>query len=138
IERGNRDHWTTRPGRLEEVQRLAGADRAGTEPEDTPDASDSSNSPVQRLALKYWDVLRKPEWRDPRGFIIPADQPDFPTAVKFLNCLVKTGIAIDRATQDFTIAGKRYPAGSYVVKCAQAFRPHVLDMFEPQDHPNDF
>src|SRR5690606_15411685 len=31
-----------------------------------------------------------------------------------------------------------YPAGSYVVKTAQAFRPHVLDMFEPQDHPNDF
>jgi hypothetical protein len=24
------------------------------------------------------------------------------------------------------------------VKTAQAFRPHVLDMFEPQDHPNDF
>jgi hypothetical protein len=25
-----------------------------------------------------------------------------------------------------------------VVKAAQAFRPHVMDMFEPQDHPNDF
>jgi hypothetical protein len=24
------------------------------------------------------------------------------------------------------------------VKAAQAFRPHVMDMFEPQDHPNDF
>ena len=36
------------------------------------------------------------------------------------------------------MAGKNYPAGSYVVKTAQAFRPHVLDMFEPQDHPNDF
>jgi hypothetical protein len=24
------------------------------------------------------------------------------------------------------------------VKSAQPFRPHVLDMFEPQDHPNDF
>src|SRR5690606_3243733 len=23
-------------------------------------------------------------------------------------------------------------------KTAQAFRPHVMDMFEPQDHPNDF
>ena len=23
------------------------------------------------------------------------------------------------------------------MKTAQAFRPHVLDMFEPQDHPND-
>src|SRR5262249_52771798 len=27
---------------------------------------------------------------------------------------------------------------SYVVKTSQAFRAHVLDMFEPQDHPNDF
>ena len=34
--------------------------------------------------------------------------------------------------------GKIYPTGSYVVKTAQAFRPHVMDMFEPQDHPNDF
>jgi hypothetical protein len=31
-----------------------------------------------------------------------------------------------------------YPAGSLVVKTAQAYRPHILDMFEPQDHPNDF
>ena len=35
-------------------------------------------------------------------------------------------------------SGKNYPAGSFVVKTAQAFRPHVLDMFEPQDHPDDF
>jgi hypothetical protein len=45
---------------------------------------------------------------------------------------------VHRATAEFTVAGKKYPAGSYVVKAAQAFRPHVLDMFEPQDHPNDF
>ena len=25
-----------------------------------------------------------------------------------------------------------------MVKTNQAFRPHVMDMFEPQDHPNDF
>jgi hypothetical protein len=36
------------------------------------------------------------------------------------------------------VAGKTYAAGSYIVKAAQAFRPHVMDMFEPQDHPNDF
>src|SRR4029453_10554098 len=45
---------------------------------------------------------------------------------------------IHRATAPFQVAGKSYPAGSIVVKAAQAFRPHVLDMFEPQDHPNDF
>jgi hypothetical protein len=75
--------------------------------------------------------------RDPRGFILPADQPDFPTATKFVNALIKTGVSVHRATAPFTVAGKNYPAGSWVVRSAQAFRPHVLDMFEPQDHPDD-
>ena len=50
---------------------------------------------------------------------------------------VKIGITSHRATAAFTVDGKNYPAGSFVVKTAQAFRPHVLDMFEPQDHPDD-
>jgi len=48
------------------------------------------------------------------------------------------GVTVMRATSPFTVNGKTYPAGSFVVKTAQAFRPYVLDMFEPQDHPNDF
>ena len=86
----------------------------------------------------YVRLLKAPADRDPRGFIIPSDQRDFLTATKFVNALLKTGIDVDRATADFTVAGKQYPAGSYVVKTDQAFRPHVLDMFEKQDHPNDF
>ena len=38
----------------------------------------------------------------------------------------------------FSAGAQKFPANSYVVKTAQAFRPHVLDMFEPQHHPNDF
>ncbi|HSG48723.1 MAG TPA: hypothetical protein VLA43_12965, partial [Longimicrobiales bacterium] len=45
---------------------------------------------------------------------------------------------VHRATRDFEVGGSRYPAESYVVLTAQAYRPHILDMFEPQDHPNDF
>jgi hypothetical protein len=74
---------------------------------------------------------------DPRGYIIPSNQPDFPTATKFVNALIGTGITVHRAGAGFTAGGRRYPAGSYVVKTAQAFRPHVLDMFEPQDHPDE-
>jgi hypothetical protein len=83
------------------------------------------------------NVAGNPALRDARGYILPADQPDFLTAVKFVNALVRTGIRVERATAAFTVAGKRYPAGSFVVKTAQAFRPHILDMFEPQDHPDD-
>ena len=82
-------------------------------------------------------MLRNPKDRDPRGYVIPSDQPDFLTATKFVNALIKNGITVQRATAPFQVAGKNYPAGSYVVKTDQAFRPHLLDMFEPQDHPDD-
>ena len=144
IDRGSRDHWTPRPSRIEEISRRAAAENptksANTDgaPDPTDTVDPTSPRATAGLPAKYWDLLHQPAWRDPRGYIIPADQPDFPTAIKFINTLVKNGIALHRATAPFTVAGKSYPAGSYVVFTAQAFRAHVLDMFEPQDHPNDF
>ena len=88
--------------------------------------------------IPLYTALTAPELRDPRGFVLPADQPDFGTATKFVNTLIKTGITILRATAPFTVTGKSYPANSLRRQDAQAFRPHVLDMFEPQDHPDDF
>ncbi len=120
IERGSRDSWTIRPGDIyAAAEELGGMTRSGT-PED------------------YQRLLRDPEKRDPRGFIIPSDQADFPTAVHFANALIKNGVKVLRARADFSVAGKDYPEGSLVVKAAQAYRPHVLDMFERQDHPDDF
>ncbi|HTX40138.1 MAG TPA: hypothetical protein VME43_34200, partial [Bryobacteraceae bacterium] len=75
---------------------------------------------------------------DPRGYILPSDQADFANATEFVNALLKNGITVLKASASFTVNGKQYPSGSYVVKTAQAFRPHIMDMFEPQDHPNDF
>ena len=80
---------------------------------------------------------RDPQLRDARAFILPGDQPDFPTAVRFVEALLKNGIEVLRATAPFTVGTRTYPTGSFVVKTSQAFRPHVLDMFEPQDHPDD-
>lgn len=109
IERGSEDTWTPSPSRINATK---------------------ANDP------NAWASLRKAELRDPRGFIIPANQPDFPTAVKFINALREVNVTVHRATKDFTVGTRTYPAGSFVVFTAQAFRPHVMDMFEPQDHPN--
>ncbi|MFC3197807.1 M14 metallopeptidase family protein [Parapedobacter deserti] len=129
IERGSRDYWTLKPSYIDRIKALYAAE--GTRNE--------SGSSQARLPVKYYnEVFSNPALRDPRGFVIPANQPDFPRAVHFINALIKSGIQIHQATADFSLNGKRYPAGSYIVKTAQAFRPHVIDMFEPQDHPNDF
>ncbi|MBA2354706.1 MAG: peptidase [Acidobacteria bacterium] len=128
IERGQTDTWTMTPGRLAKLNEEA---RASGVP---VTASGSGGSTPPSLFTR---VLRDPALRDPRGYILSADQPDFPTAIVFANALIKAGVAVHTARETFSVAGRTYPAGSLVVKTAQAFRPHVLDMFEPQDHPND-
>ena len=92
-----------------------------------------------KIPTKWYDVLKEDKSRrDPTAYVIPSEQPDFGTAIKFINRLILAGIQVERADKPFVLEGKNYPAGSYVVRLAQAFRPHILDMFEPQHHPDDF
>lgn len=139
IERGNRDNWTFYPSYIDSIK-LANKNSKKSEPgTEGEGGGEFSFGREDTVSVKYYDaVLKDPMRRDARGYIIPADQPDFPTAVKFINALIQSGIAVQKATAAFTVAGRQYPAGSYIVKTSQAFRPHVIDMFEPQDHPNDF
>lgn len=144
IERGSKDTWTVTPRRIEALKaagpRPAGGRGAAAEMP-TGDVGPGGGGGGRGGGLPldlYAKVLHDPAYRDPRGYIIPSNQGDFATATKFVNALLKNGIAVGKASAAFTVNGKNYPAGSYVVKTAQAFRPHVLDMFEPQDHPNDF
>jgi len=130
IENGSRDHWTIHPKRLEAARAAIGGPPADT---GGGRGGRGGGAPIE----VYTNVLHDPAARDPRGFILPSDQPDFLTATKFVNTLMKAGVVVHRATAAFTVDGKSYPTGSYVVKAAQAFRAHVMDMFEPQDHPDD-
>lgn len=140
IERGSNDYWALSPKRIDAIDDAYKNDpKKVVSPTNAALAQYGYIPKGGGMPLKYYDTIMKaPVLRDPRGFIIPANQPDFATAVKFINALIRTGIQVQKATADFSVAGKKYPAGSYVVKTDQAFRPHLIDMFEPQDHPNDF
>jgi hypothetical protein len=132
IRAGSGDAWVVWPKSIAALEAQIAKDRA--QPENTTGRVERAPPAPTR----YFPMLRKPEERMPRAYILPANQRDFATATKFIHTLQENGVTVHRATAPFTVAGKRYPANSYVVKTAQAFRPHVLDMFEPQDHPNDF
>lgn len=128
IEKGRKDTWGLSPNKVESIKEAYLKDQ--------PHAKINANSSVP---LKYFEqIMRDPSKRDARGYIISAEQPDFQTALKFVNALIRSGILVHRASKDFTVGNKNYPKGSFIIKTSQAFRPHVLDMFEPQDHPNDF
>ena len=136
IEKGSRDSWTIVPDMVAAVEAAAAKD-SGREAAPAAAGPGGEFGRFRGVPLKYYDLLFDKNARDPRGYVIPADQPDFLTATKFVNALLKNGCEVLRATKEFAAGGKTYAKGSYVVKTAQAFRPHVLTMFEPQDHPND-
>jgi len=132
IQAGNKDTWTLYPKRIDLIN-------SAFENDSRNSSAGSSRGNRSTIPVKYFEsIFEDSTFRDPRGYIIPSGQPDFPTAVKFINSLIRSGISVSRATADFKVEGKNYSAGSYIVKTSQAFRPHILDMFEPQDHPNDF
>src|SRR5271165_2952954 len=143
IERGTKDNWTITPKRIDALREAAakmpgtGRGRGGAVAAAGGDAPGGGRGEAAVPSELYEKVLHDPQFRDPRGYIMPSDQPDFPTTTKFVNSLLKNGLDVMRATAAFTVAGKQYPAGSFVVKTNQAFRPMVREMFEPQDHPRD-
>ena len=137
MQAGSEDHWTITPDRINSVNSAYEKDQKNKKRADSTNNQFRGNQGT--IPLKYFDIIFKDKTkRDPRGYIIPAGQADFPTAVKFINALLRSGISVSKAAADFKVEGISYAAGSYIVKTSQAFRPHVLDMFEPQDYPNDF
>ncbi|MCC7125683.1 MAG: peptidase [Acidobacteria bacterium] len=133
IKKGSTDSWTMYPRHIADVK----TEIARTMKTESTDPRTQIGGRATPVPAQYYDLLRKPEWRDARAYVIPADKGDFLTGTKFVNIMIKSGLTVHRATGPLTVAGKTYPAGSFVLKAAQAYRPHLLDMFEPQDHPND-
>jgi len=103
IKRGSQDNWTIHPKIVDavkaEVSQAAGANQQATS---------GFGGRSRGITKEQYQLFRKPENRDPRGFILPSDQADFPTATKFVNTLIKNGVTVHQASRDFEVAGKNY------------------------------
>lgn len=129
IEKGNRDTWSLSPSKVAVIDSaISNLKKKG-----------QSNYSSRRNPKEALDSLfTNPAYRDPRAYIISTKTNNPATTKRFLDALSANGIKIEQANEDFLFNNKQYPAGSYIIRTNQAFRPHLLDMFEAQDHPNDF
>ncbi len=72
----------------------------------------------------------------PYAFVIPARQHDPLTVLKMIDVLLFGGVEVQRATADFVADRRSYPAGSYVVKMAQPYKPYAWALLDRQEYPN--
>lgn len=140
IDKGSKDNWALSPNKSaaiktayqESLKNNAG-NRRGS---DSTIIGARTEVPV--MSAKWFDtVMKNKDNRDARAFFMPPNS-DEATTIRFLNALIGTGVMVHQTTAAASIGNRNYPAGTWVVMTNQAFRPHILDLFEPQDHPNDF
>ena len=72
----------------------------------------------------------------PYAYVVPATQHDRPTADRMISILIQQGVEAHRAKSDFSIDGKKYGKGSYVILLAQPYRANVKCLFEAQRYPD--
>jgi hypothetical protein len=98
IERGSKDYWTLSPKRIAEIEQLNKNEQAKNGTTATPQRGGGGGFGGGGVPMKFYDsVLKNPELRDARGYILSSDQPDFPTAVRFVNALIRTGVLVHKA-----------------------------------------
>ena len=86
----------------------------------------------------YYRVHRDWVERDtaPYAFAISADQRDPFAAYELLELLGRGEVQIDQARSAFTVEGRRYPAGSWVIRLAQPAGAFAKTMLERQVYPD--
>ena len=111
IERGSKDTWKLTPKRIDALKAAGAASAQAAGPQAMGGAAVVGRGGQAVNGDLYAKVIEDPAFRDPRGYIISADQDDYPTVIKFIQVLQKGGIEVHRATASFTVAGKTYPTG---------------------------
>ena len=99
-------------------------------------ASDMRYRWLKNIYLMGQDAIEAAGQSGTHAYIIPADQWDNGEAYRLVRVLRKTGIEVQQARRGFTVGDSTYDAGSFVAFTAQAFRPMLTDLMEPQEYPD--
>ncbi len=99
-------------------------------------ASDRREEWLYNMYRMGRSAIKKGESNEPFAYVISSEQWNAGEETSLVNVLQIGGVEIKRASKAFKAGGKSYPAGSFVVPAAQAFRPYAVDLLEEQNYPD--
>ena len=82
LKRAAQDSWTVTPKRVAAVEAAAKANPGPASPRGGDGLAGNGDPGAIADPKLFESVLHDPAERDPRGYILPLDQPDLPTTVK--------------------------------------------------------
>ncbi|HVZ47949.1 MAG TPA: hypothetical protein VG916_04150, partial [Gemmatimonadaceae bacterium] len=90
---------------------------------------------LENFYIKTRNSIEEGRHKAPFGFVIPV-QRDMTKAAEMINILRIQRIEVGRANAAFTVGGKTYPAGSYVIKRDQPYGRLAKNLIEKQEFPD--
>lgn len=84
---------------------------------------------IQRRAIKGW-----PEW--PAAWVIPADRANRAGLAYVLRILTMGDVEVHAATAPFSVAGREFSAGTYVIPMSQPSASFAQTLLEVQKYPD--
>jgi len=82
------------------------------------------------------DAIEKGKNEPPFAWLVPPGQRDSGTTYRMLERLHATGIEVHQAEETFIADGIPYPKDTFILYCAQPYRPYLMDMMEIQHYPD--
>jgi hypothetical protein len=92
---------------------------------------------LKNRALAASRQVQKGAAEPPYGHVIPMNQHDPGTAVKFVSTLMMNGVEVHRAAGRFTAGTRVVEAGDLIVRLDQPSRAFVKTMIEPMVYPDN-
>jgi hypothetical protein len=90
---------------------------------------------LENFYVKTRNSIEEGRHKAPFGFVVPV-QRDMTKVAEFINVLRVQRIEVGVATSPFTLGGKTYPAGSYVIKRDQPYGRLAKNLIEKQQFPD--
>ncbi len=89
------------------------------------------------LLRNFYEVNARAVTRtSPYAFVIPREQSDAGAARKMLELLSFGGVEVERVSDAFSVQGKRYGDGSYIVRMQQPDSSYAKTLLERQHYPD--
>ncbi|MCK5820613.1 MAG: hypothetical protein KAH17_01960 [Bacteroidales bacterium] len=82
-------------------------------------AARNKETVLKTAYLKGKNQTQRGAESDVKTVIIPANQHDYLTSVKMINTLLRSGIEIQKANEEFSVDGMHYQKDSYIISLAQ-------------------
>jgi len=80
--------------------------------------------------------IERGKGESPSAYVIGIEgQHDPSAAVGMVEVLRLGGLDIEQAEEAFEAGGQQFSKGTYIIRTAQAFRPYLVDLMEPQKYP---